>query len=103
MHIKSSICFCFLHKVILLQWQPVLRRPIVQQIPVERVIAALPALPQSKQQEVKHIIDASIHTCNHRQFLQSKQLAVFKEELAFHQSVYRLQIQYVQDLFDAVR
>ncbi|CAG5119367.1 unnamed protein product [Candidula unifasciata] len=82
---------------------PVLKRPIIKQIPAERVIAALPALPPSKQEEVKHIIEASIHTCNHHQFLLSKQLAVLKEELAFHRSVYSIQSQYVQDLFDAVR
>uniref|UniRef100_A0A0B7AGA9 Uncharacterized protein n=1 Tax=Arion vulgaris TaxID=1028688 RepID=A0A0B7AGA9_9EUPU len=82
---------------------PVLKRPLNKQVSIDRVIAALPALPRSKQEEVTHIIEASLQTCNHRHLLLTKQITMLKEELAFHTSVYDLEMQYMQVLFDAVR
>ncbi|CAL1541073.1 unnamed protein product [Lymnaea stagnalis] len=82
---------------------PGLKRPLADQVPIERVKAALPNLPRSKHDEVHHVIESSIHVCNHRQLLMEKEKTVLKEELAFHRSVYDIQLQYTQNLFDAVR
>ncbi|XP_005089433.2 uncharacterized protein LOC101861405 [Aplysia californica] len=82
---------------------PVLSRPLTKEVPVERVIAALPQLPRSKKDEVVHILQSGIGTCNHRYHLLEKEKAALKEELAFHRSVYEQQVKYTTDLFDALR
>ncbi|KAH9489679.1 hypothetical protein Btru_056305 [Bulinus truncatus] len=80
-----------------------LKKPICKEVPIERVKAALPALPRNKQEEVYHVIEACIKTCNHRHLLLQKKNEVLKEELSFHRSVYDLQTHYTEEIIDAVR
>ena len=78
-------------------------KPVVKEVPVDRVIAALPQLPPTKKQEVVDLLKHSIGTCNHRYHLLEKEKSVLKDELRFHRSVYELQANYTTDLFEALR
>ncbi|KAI8792662.1 hypothetical protein BgiBS90_005651 [Biomphalaria glabrata] len=80
-----------------------LKRPLCKQVSVDRLMAALPPLPQCKREEVVHVLEACIRTCNHRHLLLQKKSEALKDELSFHRSVYDIQMQYTQDLIDAVR
>ncbi|GFN92006.1 hypothetical protein PoB_001851200 [Plakobranchus ocellatus] len=83
---------------------PALKRPVTKQVPVERITSALPTgLPRLKQEEITHLIEASIGICNHRYLLLEKEKAVLKEELNFHRATHDLQVQFMQSLFEAVR
>ena len=59
--------------------QPVLSRPLTKEVPVDRVVAALPPLPKLKKEEVVDVIKRSIGVCNHRfvlQFVQDQHICV---------------------------
>ncbi|RUS82237.1 hypothetical protein EGW08_010013, partial [Elysia chlorotica] len=82
---------------------PALKRPLSQDVSLERVKLNIPpGLSRQKQEEINHIIESSIGVCNHRNHLLEKENAVLKEELNFHRATHDLQVQYTKSLFEAV-
>ncbi|XP_065836721.1 uncharacterized protein [Oscarella lobularis] len=61
----------------------------------------LPSFPKRKQ-EVNKVLDAVVKTFDHRHTVAEMELDVLKVELEFHQSVYKLQLDYVKSLFESI-
>ncbi|XP_071794000.1 uncharacterized protein [Asterias amurensis] len=82
---------------------PLITRPVCAELSLDSVMSALPNFPKSKQQQGKACIEALLKACNYSRNVAKLEAKASAEELQFHQSVYDVQIKYMESLFTAVR
>eukprot|EP00118_Oscarella_pearsei_P011812 m.82120 g.82120 ORF g.82120 m.82120 type:complete len:267 (+) comp36285_c0_seq10:891-1691(+) len=64
----------------------------------------LPLYPKQKESlEAARVLEAVVKTFDHRHMIAEMERDALKSELAFHQSVYKLQLDYVTSLFDSIK
>ncbi|XP_052102124.1 uncharacterized protein LOC127735799 [Mytilus californianus] len=83
-------------------WPP-LKRSAIKDLTCDQVMKSLPVLPKTKVKEVQSVIDAMLKAVNYKNSMTNHEIKSLKEDLKFHKSVYDLQLEYIQSLFDAVR
>ncbi|XP_076104870.1 uncharacterized protein LOC143073320 [Mytilus galloprovincialis] len=83
-------------------WPP-LKRSAIKDLTCDQVMKSLPVLPKTKVKEVQSVIDAMLKAVNYKNSMTNYEIKSLKEDLKFHKSVYDLQLEYIQSLFDAVK
>ncbi|KAL8601219.1 hypothetical protein ACOMHN_003025 [Nucella lapillus] len=83
-------------------WPP-LKRPLMSEVTYEALAPALPALAGVKAAEVRRCVRAALKACSHRGHMAGQEAAALREEVQFHQALHHLQLQYVQQVSDALR
>ncbi|KAK3594342.1 hypothetical protein CHS0354_026219 [Potamilus streckersoni] len=83
--------------------QPPLKKAALKEVSIERVLKCLPGITKSKGGETRKVISALVKAYNYKNHLMSNQVSVLKDELKFHKTVYNLQIQYSESLFEAIK
>ncbi|CAG2234348.1 unnamed protein product [Mytilus edulis] len=83
-------------------WPP-LKRSVIKDLTCDQVMKSLPVLPKTKVKEVQSVVDAMLKAVNYKNSMTNHEIKSLKEDLKFHKSVYDLQLEYIQALFDAVR
>ncbi|XP_013381684.1 uncharacterized protein LOC106152590 isoform X2 [Lingula anatina] len=82
---------------------PPLTKPILKDMTVDNVIAALPKFPKVKQKEGRQMIGALLKAFSYHSHILGLETKAVKEELKVHRSLYQLQVNYAESLFQAVR
>ncbi|KAE8635721.1 hypothetical protein XENTR_v10002716 [Xenopus tropicalis] len=79
--------------------------PVVShEFTVENVLAALPALPKgAPQQRAKRAAEALVKAASYSRLMALQQIHALEAELDFHRSIYSLQVQYTEALFQGIK
>ncbi|KAM8960791.1 uncharacterized protein RCH25_036565 [Pelodytes ibericus] len=78
--------------------------PVSQEFTVENVLAALPAFPKGvPQQRAKRAAEALVKAANYSRLMAVQQINALEGELDFHRSIYSLQVQYTEALFQGIK
>ncbi|MEE6458865.1 hypothetical protein FKM82_000450 [Ascaphus truei] len=78
--------------------------PVSLEFTVENVLAALPAFPKGDpQQRAKRAAEALVKAANYSRLMAVQQVHALEAELDFHRSIYSLQIQYTEALFQGIK
>ncbi|KAK2142827.1 hypothetical protein LSH36_909g00018 [Paralvinella palmiformis] len=83
-------------------WPP-LRKPFLKDFTTDAVMSKIPAMSRSKQTAVRGIIESLIKAMNYSCHMANMETRALKEEVTFHQSIYYLQAEYIDDLWKALR
>ncbi|XP_076444239.1 uncharacterized protein LOC143282473 [Babylonia areolata] len=83
-------------------WPP-LKKPTMTEVTYEALASSLPTLPRGKAAMVQQCVTAALKACNHRCHMVAQEAGALREEVRFHQAVYQLQLDYVHQVFDALR
>ncbi|XP_032218009.2 uncharacterized protein LOC5517612 [Nematostella vectensis] len=84
-------------------WPP-LKKKIRSDFTLENIMAHMPqGLSRKREQEIHSVVDALLKAVSYNRHMLAIEVKVLKEELAFHQQVYDLQVDYSDSLLDAVR
>ncbi|OCU02286.1 hypothetical protein XELAEV_18008048mg, partial [Xenopus laevis] len=71
---------------------------------VENVLAALPALPRgAPQQRAKRAAEALVKAASYSRLMALQQIHALEAELDFHRSIYSLQVQYTEAVFQGIK
>ncbi|XP_063312814.1 uncharacterized protein LOC134612393 [Pelobates fuscus] len=78
--------------------------PVSQDFTVENVLSALPAFPKgAPQQRAKRAAEALVKAANYSRLMALQQIEALEAELDFHRSIYSLQVQYSEALFQGIK
>ncbi|MEE6458867.1 hypothetical protein FKM82_000450 [Ascaphus truei] len=87
-----------------LQYVAKMEYPVSLEFTVENVLAALPAFPKGDpQQRAKRAAEALVKAANYSRLMAVQQVHALEAELDFHRSIYSLQIQYTEALFQGIK
>ncbi|KAM4708971.1 uncharacterized protein O3C94_017264 [Discoglossus pictus] len=79
-------------------------RPVNQEFTVENILAAMPAFPRgAPQQRAKRAAEALVKAANYSRLMAGQQIQALESELDFHRSMYSLQVQYTEALFQGIK
>ncbi|KAG8456352.1 hypothetical protein GDO86_002217 [Hymenochirus boettgeri] len=75
-----------------------------QEFTVDNVLAVMPALPKgAPQQRAKRAAEALVKAANYSRLMAMQQIHALEAELDFHRSIYSLQIQYIEAVFQGIK
>ncbi|XP_064653110.1 uncharacterized protein LOC135503462 [Lineus longissimus] len=82
---------------------PALQKSRIKEITAENVLSKLPKFPRSKQSEARSLVESLLKAMNYTLYVSNLEGQVLKDEVKFHQTLYDLQIAYINDLFKVIQ